>query len=549
MCKYFIINNQSPASNYGIGTYIRHLDNRIKSNVDADVIHIDMQAPVKEFTCMTDEDGVIHLQIPFCLSEDKWYNLCAFYFIAHWIQGKCQGEQLVFHNNYTQYVFLVYLLKETFIASRIVYTVHYQNWCFLLKGNKRKLHMMLEGTFNKAKTDKESLALREQVRNSVRAEIKMLHIADKVIVLSSFTKDILLEEYKIWPEKIVLSPNYVEDTDCHDDSSIESFNDSGKRYLVYVGRLDVNKGVDYLIQAFKLIHEKHPETHLIIVGDGDFSVMKHACSIWEHITFTGKISRDTLNRIYKNSYMGVHLSFNEQCSYTLIEMMKCGLPVIVTDSTGINEMFADIPFCKIHISENRFATGKFINDVCKKAIRLLESPSLYKKISKKTRGVYLSKYASTFMIDKIIKNLVCHDTTPVLQEDMLSELDRNAIDIINNRPEIIDFDFSEISSIGTYLLWRAGCRQISEQQKAILQEHLIYLIDWLDEELPDDGIENDVSCAEMEIFIRHIYKTGFYKIKAERLVRMLLPSAKTQDLSEMRILQHQLRLYNLFLAS
>lgn len=44
--------------------------------------------------------------------------------------------------------------------------------------------------------------------------------------------------------------------------------DPRKKTLLYVGRLEARKGVKYLLSAFKLFHEKHPDTQLIIGGNG-----------------------------------------------------------------------------------------------------------------------------------------------------------------------------------------------------------------------------------------------------------------------------------------
>lgn len=44
--------------------------------------------------------------------------------------------------------------------------------------------------------------------------------------------------------------------------------DHVKKTLLYVGRLEERKGVTYLLSAFKLLHDKHPDTQLLIGGDG-----------------------------------------------------------------------------------------------------------------------------------------------------------------------------------------------------------------------------------------------------------------------------------------
>ncbi len=44
--------------------------------------------------------------------------------------------------------------------------------------------------------------------------------------------------------------------------------ETGKKTLLFVGRLEERKGVTHLLRAFKLLHDKHPDTQLLIGGNG-----------------------------------------------------------------------------------------------------------------------------------------------------------------------------------------------------------------------------------------------------------------------------------------
>ena len=70
--------------------------------------------------------------------------------------------------------------------------------------------------------------------------------------------------------------------------------------------------------------------------------------------FTGKLSKQELYQFYQIADVGVMLSKHEQCSFVAIEMMMHGIPIIASDSTGLDEMVSDgINGYKIRTIENQ----------------------------------------------------------------------------------------------------------------------------------------------------------------------------------------------------
>ena len=120
------------------------------------------------------------------------------------------------------------------------------------------------------------------------------------------------------------------------------------------------KGVSYLVKAFNKLSQEDARLHLIIVGDGDFASCLNATNgNWERITFTGKISKEYLEQIYPKITLGILPSFHEQCSYAAIEMMAHGIPMVITDSTGLKEMLEEYPPCIVSINQENFSEEEF----------------------------------------------------------------------------------------------------------------------------------------------------------------------------------------------
>ena len=76
-------------------------------------------------------------------------------------------------------------------------------------------------------------------------------------------------------------------------------------------------------------------THLDVykrqVGDGFYSYYLNSCNpTWNKITFTGKLNKEDLYKLYQIADIGVLPSFHEQCSYVAIEMMMYGIPLVAS---------------------------------------------------------------------------------------------------------------------------------------------------------------------------------------------------------------------------
>ena len=89
---------------------------------------------------------------------------------------------------------------------------------------------------------------------------------------------------------------------------------------------------------------------------------------------------------------------HEQCSYVAMEMMMFGIPVINTDTTGLNEMFPpDKMKLKIHYQGYKVAISV---KECSEAI--LHALDKAKSIQPDNRNLYLKKYTLEQMSIKLL---------------------------------------------------------------------------------------------------------------------------------------------------
>jgi glycosyltransferase involved in cell wall biosynthesis len=180
--------------------------------------------------------------------------------------------------------------------------------------------------------------------------------------------------------------------------------ETNKKIILFVGRLDPIKGTDILINSFRKVLKQKPECRLIIAGEGDFGKYFEAGEyIWTKITFTGRLDKSKLFELYRIADIGVMPSTHEQCSYTAIEMMMHGLPVIVSTTTGLNEMVEnDISGLKVPVMELEDKVEISDDLLFEQILCLLNNPEKLNKIKGQSRKRYLKYYSGKVMKQNMI---------------------------------------------------------------------------------------------------------------------------------------------------
>ena len=115
------------------------------------------------------------------------------------------------------------------------------------------------------------------------------------------------------------------------------------RILVSMGREDSVKGFWHLLKSFALVHEKLPDTRLMIIGKGEFEPYKELAEklgVNEDVFFTG-LKKNPYPYLKKGT-LYVLTSYYEGFPNAMVEAMSMGLPVIATDcKTGPREILED----------------------------------------------------------------------------------------------------------------------------------------------------------------------------------------------------------------
>ncbi|MDZ7393132.1 MAG: glycosyltransferase family 4 protein [candidate division KSB1 bacterium] len=108
----------------------------------------------------------------------------------------------------------------------------------------------------------------------------------------------------------------------------------------FVGQLDERKGIHYLVQAFSLVHKRHPEAILLMVGEGPLrewiEAQAAALGLAEAVILCG--FRSDVPAVMHSIDLLVLPSLWEGFGIVLIEAMAAGKPVVTTDVSSMPEI-------------------------------------------------------------------------------------------------------------------------------------------------------------------------------------------------------------------
>lgn len=160
------------------------------------------------------------------------------------------------------------------------------------------------------------------------------------IAVTQYCKKVLTDVFRINPNNVFVIYNGVDKEEVIKKERSDFGFGLGEILILYVGRLERDKGVDVLIDVFADLADQYSNIRLLLVGGGGdfqdmFSIIKKNNS---RITFFGQISPKNTHQLYDLCDIGVIPSLIEQCSYVALEMMSHKVPMLVSNINGISEI-------------------------------------------------------------------------------------------------------------------------------------------------------------------------------------------------------------------
>lgn len=217
-----------------------------------------------------------------------------------------------------------------------------------------------------------------------------LQKCDICTVNSSSTKKKLMDIFI--PKNIKVLPMGV-DTEKfhpskHDDTLKTEYKIKGP-FLLFVGRLSRDKGIEYLIKAMPQIIKKYSDTKLLIIGDGALREflreLIRKMKIQKNVIIIGGRSNNELPKYYATADVFISPSLTEGQGVTLIEAIVSGTPVIGSNIGGIPEIIKNN-------ETGLLVREKHPDQIAAAVIKLLDNQELREKLVKEGQEYIKQKF-------------------------------------------------------------------------------------------------------------------------------------------------------------
>jgi glycosyltransferase involved in cell wall biosynthesis len=175
---------------------------------------------------------------------------------------------------------------------------------------------------------------------------RALHHADRILAVSAYTRDRLLQEQNIDPDKILLLPNTFDSSLFKIASKpsylLERYGLKPKQPVILtVTRLasgDGYKGYDQIIQALSQIKHQFPDAHYILAGKGDdrgrIEKLIAQLNLQDSVTLAGFVPDDELCDHYNLCNVFAMPSRGEGFGIVYLEALACGKPTLGGNQDG-----------------------------------------------------------------------------------------------------------------------------------------------------------------------------------------------------------------------
>lgn len=200
--------------------------------------------------------------------------------------------------------------------------------------------------------------------------------ADRLVAVSGYTKSILVDKYGVSGDKIDVVHNGI-DVPSKKNSKPDFMGDAP--VVIFVGRLTVQKGVEFFIVMASQVLKERPDTVFVIAGDGDMQKYLVEYSAMSQLTgsvlFSGFLRDIGKDELYRRADVLVMPSVSEPFGLVALEGAAVGVPSIISKTSGVAEV---LPSAKKVDFWDTDLTAKFV-------LELINNPEERKSLGEKSR--------------------------------------------------------------------------------------------------------------------------------------------------------------------
>ncbi|MGI6323048.1 MAG: glycosyltransferase [Bacteroidales bacterium] len=394
----FIFRSSARGMQYGIGTYIHELTNALLIHSEINIFLISYNSSdMPEFTIKTASSGFIEAIIPRPLfhfahnsRSEKRYADSVVKLLSNLVP---KTGQVIFQFNYIDDLPIIKLIKESYDYPCIS-IVHFAQWQQIFEGNKAKLtNLNLDNPKN-------------NIEFTLSQEREMYRQSDHIISVTRYMKDFLVNEYGISSEKITVIKNGLTQINNNQVSEKET-TEIRRRFgfgeheiiLLFSGRIDACKGINYLMEAFEQACIKNNSLRLVMLGQGSIQdCQKRIQSCFGKVTYTGFLPRETVTEFYKIADIGIVPSVYDHCPYSVLEMMANRIPLIMSRINGLDELLSDDECLFINpIISDEGDIAFNVEEMSELILSLASNKDLRARLAENSYGTFKRRFTSASM--------------------------------------------------------------------------------------------------------------------------------------------------------
>jgi glycogen(starch) synthase len=194
--------------------------------------------------------------------------------------------------------------------------------------------------------------------------------ADRIIAVSEFTKEVLIQRYGIDEDKIDVIHNGIDEA-----PKIQTIQFAqGRPVIVFMGRLTMQKGAEYFLQLAKKVLARIPNALFVVAGHGDqysMLLLENAKQrLSSSVVFAGFLRDQQKDFLLDRADIFVMPSISEPFGLVALEAVQRETPVIISKTSGVREVLPgaiSVDFWDIDLMANSIE-------------QLLKDPSYYERV-------------------------------------------------------------------------------------------------------------------------------------------------------------------------
>jgi phosphatidylinositol alpha-1,6-mannosyltransferase len=240
---------------------------------------------------------------------------------------------------FLSFILSAFLLAVWLVLSRRISLIHCHWW--IPSGISGYLASILTGKPLIITSHGTDVTLLEKSPAYAGIASRVYRHARAVTAVSSFLGRSISKLTGISVERITVAPMPF---------NLDKFSSQGgagreKGYILSAGRLNEQKGMEYLIKAGKVLKDMDYKFKMVLLGDGPlrsrFERLVDELGLERYVELPGAVLHSEIPLYYKKAEIFVLPSVNEGFGVVLVEALASGAPVIGADSGGITDIIKD----------------------------------------------------------------------------------------------------------------------------------------------------------------------------------------------------------------